>query len=295
MAPTKKSKKEQEALRKKNLERLAAAEERAKNRKADREAKHLAETMKAAKEGDKTAIATLELLQPTLKKTKKLGQASARKAMLTKTLVDEVSPAPTLPTGNDDDKSNSSEAKTGSSRDSSTKKRKVATSSDGDRADTPKSAKKPKATRDVSDEISNEDTTGTSDDELMDKKPVTIDVQPEAELRAALLRSEERVARAERQVRAISKVRLTDTFIEGQVRTWAKETLWKMCKFVTNEKTMNLVMIKASKHFQVPEADEQHWRSTFAHIVRDGLNQKRNACSQDLRKALLSKCHELNQ
>ena len=114
--------------------------------------------------------------------------------------------------------------------------------------------------------------------------------QSPAELRAVLIETEGQLLRAERQVRAISKTRVADTFLEGQVRAWTKETLWKMCKFITNDKTMHKVMRKASKHFKVPDLEQEHWMSSYAHIVRDGLNQKRNACSQDLRKTIKSKC-----
>jgi hypothetical protein len=118
--------------------------------------------------------------------------------------------------------------------------------------------------------------------------------QSPAELRAVLIKTKERLVRAEHQVHAISKTRITDTFLEGQVRTWTKETLWKMWKFITNNQTMHQVMQKASEHFKVPALDQEHWMSLFAHIVRDGLNQKRNACSQDLRKTIKSKCCELH-
>jgi hypothetical protein len=53
------------------------------------------------------------------------------------------------------------------------------------------------------------------------------------------------------------------------------------------------VMHKASKHFKVPASEQEHWKASYAHIVRDGLNQKRNACSQDLRKTIKSKCPEI--
>jgi hypothetical protein len=59
--------------------------------------------------------------------------------------------------------------------------------------------------------------------------------QSPAKLRAVLIKTEGRLVRAERQVRAISKTRVADTFLEGQVHTWTKETLWKMCKFITND------------------------------------------------------------
>jgi hypothetical protein len=132
----------------------------------------------------------------------------------------------------------------------------------------------------------------SSEGEDVEEQPLLQEdiAQLSAELRAVLIKTKERSVRAEHQVRAISKTRITDTFLEGQVRTWTKETLWKMCKFITNDQTMHQVMQKASKHFKVPALDPEHWMSSFTHIVRDGLNQKRNACSQDLRKTIKSKC-----
>jgi hypothetical protein len=128
-------------------------------------------------------------------------------------------------------------------------------------------------------------------EDLEEEPPQQEDIaQSPAELRAMLIKTEEQLVIAEHQVRAISKTRITDTFLEGQVRTWTKETLWKMCKFITNDQTMHQVMQKASKHFKVPALEHERWMSSFAHIVRDGLNQKRNACSQDLRKTIKSKC-----
>ena len=109
------------------------------------------------------------------------------------------------------------------------------------------------------------------------------------------MEAEEQLVRAEHQVCAISKTQITDTFIEGRVRTWTKERLWKKCKFITDDKTMEKVMNLASEHFKVPADKQQHWMSMFAHVIRDGLNKKRNACTQDLRKSIKSKSHELQQ
>jgi hypothetical protein len=127
---------------------------------------------------------------------------------------------------------------------------------------------------------------GSDGEDLEEQPPLQEAVaQSPAELRAVLIKTKERLVRAEHQVRAISKTRIADTFLEGQVRTWTKETLWKMCRFITNDQTMHQeVMQKASKHFKIPALDQEHWMLFFAHIVREGLNQKRNACSQDLRK-----------
>jgi hypothetical protein len=48
--------------------------------------------------------------------------------------------------------------------------------------------------------------------------------QSPAELWAVLIETEGQLERAERQVRAISKTRVADMFLEGQVRTWTKQT-----------------------------------------------------------------------
>jgi hypothetical protein len=96
--------------------------------------------------------------------------------------------------------------------------------------------------------------------------------QSPAELWAVLIETEGQSERAERQVRArISKTRVADTILEGQVRTWTRETLWKMCKFIPNDRTMHKVMHKASKHFKVPALEQEHWKASYAHIVRDEL------------------------
>jgi hypothetical protein len=82
--------------------------------------------------------------------------------------------------------------------------------------------------------------------------------QSPAELRAVLIETEGQLERAEQQVPAISKTRVADTFLEGKVRTWTKETLWKICKFITNDQTIHKVMHKASKHFKVPALEQEH-------------------------------------
>jgi hypothetical protein len=105
----------------------------------------------------------------------------------------------------------------------------------------------------------------------------------------ALADTAKRLQRVEKQVRAISRTQNANSFQEGQVQSWTKENLWRQVKFITNDLTMNKIMTKAAKHFKVPNEEREHWMSTYAHIVRDGLNQKCNACSQDLRKNLKSK------
>jgi hypothetical protein len=173
------------------------------------------------------------------------------------------------------------------------------------RTSVPDHEKKQKATRPDTDDSSGSEK-GDSDEDYENQKRSAMTsptlktnkqqnivgdrTQSPAELRAVLIETEGQLERAERQVRAISKTRVAHTFFEGQVRTWTKETLWKMCKFITNDQTIHKVMHKASKYFKVPALEQEHWKATYAHIVRVGLNQKRNACSQDLRKTIKSKC-----
>ena len=89
--------------------------------------------------------------------------------------------------------------------------------------------------------------------------------------------SDSKVSRicAERQVRTISRTWIADTFLEGLVQSWTKETLWKMGKFITDDQTMHQVMKKASKHFKVPAEEQKHWMATYWHIVRDGGSKTR--------------------
>ena len=108
-------------------------------------------------------------------------------------------------------------------------------------------------------------------------------------LRATLATTAAWLLQAEKQVRVISKTKLADSVLEGQVQKWTNETLWKRLKFIANDVIMTKVMQKAAKHFNVTKEEEGHWMSTYAHIVRDALNQKRNAFSQDMQRKLISK------
>jgi hypothetical protein len=99
----------------------------------------------------------------------------------------------------------------------------------------------------------------------------------------------ERLSRAERQVRAISKSHLADKFMENEVRKYVKESLWKRCKFITCEETMEDCMTEVATQFAISPEKCDHWKSTYAHSVRDALNNRRNNTSQDLKKELAGK------
>jgi predicted transposase YbfD/YdcC len=106
---------------------------------------------------------------------------------------------------------------------------------------------------------------------------------------------QDRLLRAERQVRAISKTHLADKFMENEVRKYVKESLWKRCKFITSAETMEHCMNEVANHFAVAAEKREHWKSTYAHSVRDALNNRRNNTAQDLKKELVGKCNALRQ
>ena len=106
------------------------------------------------------------------------------------------------------------------------------------------------------------------------------------QLKATIQNYKERYERAERQVRAISKSQLADKFMENEVRKYVKENLWKRCKFITCAETMEECMEEVASQFAINAAKRDHWKSTYAHSVRDALNNRRNNTCQDLKKEL---------
>ncbi len=90
-------------------------------------------------------------------------------------------------------------------------------------------------------------------------------------------------------MRAISKTNLADKFMENEVRKYVKESLWKQCKFITCPETMGDCMAEVASQFAIPVEKREHWKTTYAHAVRDALNNRRNNTSQDLKKELAGK------
>ena len=124
--------------------------------------------------------------------------------------------------------------------------------------------------------------------------PETAGVEVEGSLTVvqyqAIIRDyKERLLMAERQVRAISKTSLADRFMENEVRKYVKESLWKRCKFITCTETMSDCMNEVAAQFGIVGDKREHWKSTYAHAVRDALNNRRNNTSQDLKKELSGK------
>jgi hypothetical protein len=106
---------------------------------------------------------------------------------------------------------------------------------------------------------------------------------------------QDRLLRAERQIRAISKTHLADKFMENEVRKYVKESLWKRCKFITSAETMEHCMNEVAHHFSIAAEKREHWKSTYAHSVRDALNNRRNNTAQDLKKEIAGKCKRWRQ
>ena len=98
-----------------------------------------------------------------------------------------------------------------------------------------------------------------------------------------------RLVRAERQLRAVSKTALADKFMDNEVRKYVKESLWKRCKFITCDETMEECMTEVACHFAINLEKRDHWKSTYAHSVRDALNNRRNNSAQDLKKEVTGK------
>jgi hypothetical protein len=99
----------------------------------------------------------------------------------------------------------------------------------------------------------------------------------------------ERLLRAERQIRVISKTTLADKFMENEVRKYVEESMWKCCKFITSNETMGDCMKEVSHQFAIAQDKCEHWKSSYAHAVPDALNNRQNNTCQDLKKELIGK------
>ena len=92
-----------------------------------------------------------------------------------------------------------------------------------------------------------------------------------------------------RQLNAFSTVGIHEPVLATAVRKYAKVTLFKKVKFVTNQARLNLHMVQVMEYFHVQEKDRLHWGQTYQHDVCDAINQRRNHVAQNLRKVFNSK------
>jgi type IV pilus biogenesis protein CpaD/CtpE len=87
------------------------------------------------------------------------------------------------------------------------------------------------------------------------------------------------------QIRNITKMGGVDKYELMQIRKMVKEDLFKRVKFITTTAMEAKCMKYLSNKRNVPAERQHKWSATYAHCVRDALNNKRNNVSQDLKKA----------
>jgi hypothetical protein len=86
-----------------------------------------------------------------------------------------------------------------------------------------------------------------------------------------------------RQIRNITKMGGVDKYELMQIRKMVKEDLFKQVKFITTTAMEAKCMKYLSNKLNVPAERQHEWSATYAHCIRDALNNKRNNVSQDLK------------
>jgi hypothetical protein len=92
-----------------------------------------------------------------------------------------------------------------------------------------------------------------------------------------------------RQIRNITKMGGVDKYELMQIRKMVKEDLFRRIKFITTTAMEAKCMKYLSNKLNVPAERQHKWSATYAHCVRDALNNKRNNVSQDLKAEIKGK------
>jgi hypothetical protein len=92
-----------------------------------------------------------------------------------------------------------------------------------------------------------------------------------------------------RQIRNITKMGGVDKYELMQIWKMVKEDLFKRVKFITTTAMETKCMKYLSNKLNVPAERQHEWSATYAHCVRDVLNNKRNNVSQDLKAEIKGK------
>jgi hypothetical protein len=92
-----------------------------------------------------------------------------------------------------------------------------------------------------------------------------------------------------RQIRNITKMGGVDKYELMQIRKMVKEDLFKRVKFITNMAMEAKCMKYLSNKLNVPAERQHEWSATYAHCIRNALNNKRNNVSQDLKAEIKGK------
>jgi hypothetical protein len=92
-----------------------------------------------------------------------------------------------------------------------------------------------------------------------------------------------------RQIKNITKMGGVDKYEVMQIRKMVKEDLFKRVKFITTRAVEAKCMQYLSNKMNIPTETRREWTATYAHCVRDALNNKRNNVSQNLKSEVKGK------
>ncbi len=92
-----------------------------------------------------------------------------------------------------------------------------------------------------------------------------------------------------RQIKNITSMGGVDKYALTQIRKMVKEDLFKRVKFITTTAMEAKCMQYLSNNLNVPTETKRDWSFTYAHCVRDALNNKRNNVCQDLKSEIKGK------
>ena len=95
-----------------------------------------------------------------------------------------------------------------------------------------------------------------------------------------------------RQVKGVTRAGTANMVELAAVRKTAKEDLFKKVKFITTAKLENSAMKYLATGFHVKEEERNQWQVTYAHAVREALNNKRNNVAQQLKMEVKGKLQE---
>jgi hypothetical protein len=100
---------------------------------------------------------------------------------------------------------------------------------------------------------------------------------------------ESRIKILSRQIKSVSKIGAVDKYEVMMVRKTVKEDLFKKVKFITSSETEKKCMRYLCKKRNIPTDEQRDWSASYAHCLRDALNNKRNNVSQDLKIVIKGK------
>jgi hypothetical protein len=92
-----------------------------------------------------------------------------------------------------------------------------------------------------------------------------------------------------RQIRNVTKIGGVDKYELMQIRKMVQEDLFKRVKFITSTAMEEKCMKYLSNKLNVPAERQHEWSASYAHCVREALNNKRNNVSQDLKAEIKGK------